>query len=63
MKTIRVKFPAKLTDQKDYTDLLERENIQCLKDPDGYAIYSFADLVDGMVHTAGPGKLKHKVHF
>ena len=53
-KAIEGDFPAILSNQEGYDALLQRANIQCLKNPAGYAIYGFADLVDGMAYTAGP---------
>jgi len=60
-KTIKVgDFPAKLSNQEGYEILLQRKNIQCLKDPDGIEIYAFVDLVDGMEYTAGPARAEVK---
>ena len=60
MKAIKGTFPADLNSQKDYEDLLQRENIKYLKNPGGNAIYAFAALVDGMVYTAGPNRAESR---
>jgi len=61
-KTIKVgDVPAKLSNQEGYEILLQRKNIQCLKDPNGVEIYAFVDLVDGMAYTAGPRREQAEV--
>ena len=55
-KKIKGAFPAKLSDQEGYDALLQHTNLRSLRDADGDEILRFADLVDGMVYTAGPAR-------
>jgi len=43
-----------VVDQADFNKMLTDQNIQCLKDPDGYEIRAFEALVDGGTYGAGP---------
>lgn len=54
-------FSAQLSSQEGYDALLQRKNIQCLKDPDGVEIYAFADLEDDLVYTVGAERAEKKV--